>query len=125
MPVRAFSLLALSLSLFAVASCADPTPQACVESDSLLTCGCASPEPGISSYLDPGYHYTSTCSPATLEAGPDVGCCATYDYPANGQCTCSPDRPPGACELMSYDPTDPQAPRPIASCAIDGLLTSQ
>jgi hypothetical protein len=124
MLIRPVSLLALSLALVAFASCAvEPTPQACVEDDALTTCGCAPPSAEIRS-LDPGFHYTSTCSPATITQGTDVGCCAIDQYPLNDQCLCRGNQPPGSCAQIGSDPTDAQLPRSISSCAIDGVLSS-
>ena len=123
MPIRPVSLLALVLWLVGFASCAvDPTPLACVEDDAMTTCGCAPPF-GIRS-LDPGFHYTSTCSPATITNGTDVGCCAIDQYPLNNQCVCRGNQPTGSCGLVGSGPSDTQPPRSISSCAIDGVLSS-
>lgn len=119
------SLLAPALLVvLALASCVGtPTPQACVEADNGGDCACAPPD-GTGYYLDPGYHYTTSCSAATLAPGTNVGCCALGNYPADTECQCGPNQPPGSCALIGGDPGAP-APRSVSSCAIDGVLSSQ
>ncbi len=116
--------LAFPVVFAALPSCVvQPAPQSCVEADNLSSCACAPPD-GTGYYLDPGYHYTATCSPSTLAPGTDVGCCALGGYPASDECMCRPNQPPGSCPLIGEDPGSP-VPRSVSSCAIDGVLSSQ
>src|SRR5262245_43906409 len=85
-------------------SCGPPHEGPCDVRDDKTFCVCVNPdlsEGPREACGDPGEHGGDTCTPATIETGTDVGCCAEATYPAlRAQCLCRGNQPPSSCALI-------------------------
>jgi hypothetical protein len=82
------------------------------------TCGCA-PDAVEGNAIPSDYEFSDTCTPATVSVDKAAACCALSRYPLADQCLCRADEKAASCALMG------NGWRPISSCAIGGVLTSQ
>lgn len=103
-------------------SCGAPHEGPCDVADNGSICMCINHDPAEGPREecgDPGEHGGDTCTPATIQGGTDVGCCAQSNYPAlNAQCLCRANQPPASCAAIG------DGWFPIGSCAVNGTLSS-